>query len=63
LFVFYPPGIPLFIVKAWRKFTGKDKEDGGRRSAEQEAEEAWKLEGQNHSHQLGENVQVHDPFS
>ncbi|GAA5993865.1 hypothetical protein JCM5350_006822 [Sporobolomyces pararoseus] len=65
LFVFFPPTLPTFLVKIWRilKGDGGGIESGSRRTAEQEAEEAWKLEGQNHQHQLGENVQVHDPFS
>ncbi|GAA5896350.1 uncharacterized protein JCM6883_006876 [Sporobolomyces salmoneus] len=67
LFVFFPPSMPPFLRQLWRTITGSQGDDGamggGRKTAEQEAEEAWKLEGQNHSHQLGENVQVHDPFS
>lgn len=73
-FVFVPPAVPLSVVARWSrgllKRGGRVDDQGGtgsgssrRRTAEQEAEEAWKLEGQHHSHQIGDNVQIHDPFS
>ncbi|GAA6022493.1 hypothetical protein JCM11491_001696 [Sporobolomyces phaffii] len=70
LFVFVPPAVPLGVAKAWcARLIGRTGDVGGvagattRRTAEQEAEEAWKLEGQTHVHHAGENVTVHDPFS
>lgn len=61
----------MFLIKTWRRITGGNDEadgmGGGRKSAEQEAEEAWRVEGQTFDHQhqhAGENIgNVHDPFS
>lgn len=48
LFIFFPPQIPSFLVRGYRKLRG-EKEDqtgsgGGKKGAEETAEEMWRLE-------------------
>ena len=46
LFIFCPPQIPSFVVKGYRKLKGEKEEQtgGGKKGAEETAEEMWRLE-------------------